>query len=334
MTGRAAVRVGVLCVLSAICAELLQAYDDTTGHPAELAFAIVLYAGLYGAPALLTRELARRAGWGWPSILVALTALGLLHCMVIDQSAFSEDYRDIAIWHDLVRPTYLEPLGISAFTLQSFTMGHVVFSFGAPIALAEALDPSTAHRPWLRVRGLVLAGLAYLAVAGLVLYGVYVETGDHATPTELAVASAVVAGLLLLAWQVGRRHPARAGGSSPSVGVMAALVLAALAAAAAYDSAPSTWWGFARDVGLVALVATGLAWSGRRWRWGPAQVAAVALGAVLSRGLLAFTYYPLLGEVSAARKYSHNVVMLLVVGGLGLLACRRSRRDAVFSPHP
>ena len=59
-------QVAGLLVLSAIGAELLAAYDDSTGRPGELLFAVLFFAALYGAPALLIRELARRMGWGWP----------------------------------------------------------------------------------------------------------------------------------------------------------------------------------------------------------------------------------------------------------------------------
>ena len=37
-----------------------------------------------------------------------------------------------------MRATYVEPLGLSAYMAQNFILGHVIFSFAAPIALAEA----------------------------------------------------------------------------------------------------------------------------------------------------------------------------------------------------
>src|SRR5690606_6438127 len=61
--------IGVL-VLCPVGAELLAAYGESTGDPGAVAFALVFFAGLYGAPALLARELARRCGWGWPSLLL------------------------------------------------------------------------------------------------------------------------------------------------------------------------------------------------------------------------------------------------------------------------
>ena len=72
-----------LLLLSAIGAELLAAYDDITGRPAEVLSAAVVFGALYGAPALLIRELARRMGWGWPSVIMLAFALGILQPGVI-----------------------------------------------------------------------------------------------------------------------------------------------------------------------------------------------------------------------------------------------------------
>ena len=46
----------------------------------------------------------------------------------------------------------------------------------------------------------------------------------------------------------------------------------------------------------------------------------------LARGLLAFTYYPVVGETSAAQKYAHNVVMLAVIAAAGAYSCAAARR--------
>lgn len=67
-----------------------------------------------------------------------------------------------------------------------------------------------------------------------------------------------------------------------------------------------------------------LARAARGRDWGLTHVAAVATGVLVSRGALAFLYYPLVGETSAERKYAHNVVMLLVVVAAGAYAIRRA----------
>jgi hypothetical protein len=118
------------------------------------------------------------------------------------------------------------------------------------------------------------------------------------------------------------RRVATASRRAPHVAVVVAVsfVLATL-----LSLAPSTWAVAAS--GAIAVVAVALlAYASCGLGWGVRHAGAVAAGAVLSRGLLAFTYYPPIGEVSAARKYAHNVVMLAAVSAVVALALRT--RDA------
>ena len=98
--------------------------------------------------------------------------------------------------------------------------------------------------------------------------------------------------------------------------------------ASALALVPETWLGVA--IAAVVVVASGwlLARAARGRDWGLAHIAAVATGALASRGTLAFLYYPLVGETPAAQKYAHNVVMLLVVAAAGAYAIRRSAHPA------
>ena len=119
-----AAQVAGLLALAAIGAELLAAYDDTTGRPVELLGAGLFFAVLYGAPALVIRELARRNGWRWPSIVLLAFALGILQAGVIDQSLFAGDYRDIETWEASLRGTFIGPLGLSASNALNFVPGR------------------------------------------------------------------------------------------------------------------------------------------------------------------------------------------------------------------
>jgi hypothetical protein len=185
------VPVGALMVLSAIGAELLAAYDDSTGRPGELLFALVFFAMLYGCPALLIREVVRRLGRGWPSILALSAAAGLLQAGMIDQALYADSYGDIAGWEESLRSTYIAPLGIGGFMLQNFLLGHVVFSFGAPIAIAESLRPEAARMTWLSWRGTALAVVLWLLAAAAIVSDTY-RSPAHATVPELAVTLLVV----------------------------------------------------------------------------------------------------------------------------------------------
>ena len=68
-------------------------------------------APLYGPRPFLIRETARRLDLGWPSILLLAGAFGLIQAGVVDQSMFSQDYRDIPYWDDMSVPTYVRRWG-------------------------------------------------------------------------------------------------------------------------------------------------------------------------------------------------------------------------------
>ena len=156
-------------VLAPVTAEYLIGYDDTLTNPAALIFGVLFFGPLYGAPAVLIREVARRTGRGWSAILLLGCAFGLIQAGLIDQSLFDPSYRDISFWPSLREPTFLAPLGTSAFMLVSFVGGHVFGSIAAPIGLAEACWPRLRDRPWLGWRGSALMGVLWLLGALFVL---------------------------------------------------------------------------------------------------------------------------------------------------------------------
>lgn len=321
-------RIVGLLALCGIGAELLAAYSDNTGDPGGIAFALVFFGALYGAPALLARDLVRRLGWGWPSLLALFAALAVAQACLIDQSLFSADYGGYEGWEDNREPTLIPPLGISGYNAYSFIAGHVIYSFAAPVALAEAWAPRRARTPWLGPIGTVLAGLAYLAAAALIVTDPESQSGSG---SQLAGATGVIAALLLLAVGVGRRGR-RCRAELPDPGRprrVWIIVATGLVAAVIPDLIPVTWPGVAVATAVTAAFGVGILLAARRWGWTLRHSAAAGLAYLLARGLLAFTYYPLSGEVSAGAKYAHNTVMLLVVLIAGWLALApRSRHGA------
>ena len=311
-----------LVALSAIGAELLAAYDDSTGQVGALLFALVFFGALYGAPALLIREVARRAGWRWPSMLMIALALGIVQAGVIDQSLFSVDYRDIDGWEESLRDTFIAPLGFSAYNAYSFVLGHVIYSFGAPIAVAEAWRPAHGQAPWLQGRGIAMAAVAYLGAAALIMAD---PDSTAATATQVAASLVVSAICLAAAVWVGQR-PSRVRTESVPPG-LGTTVLGTLALAVVAGAVPETWIGFAIAIAAMSSAGILLARMATRSGWNQRHVAAVGVGFLLTRGLLAFLYFPLVGEVSAKRKYAHNVLTLVVVGVAGWLALRAENHD-------
>ena len=294
-----------LLVLAPVCAEYLSAYDDSTGHPATLLGNLVIFIPLYGCSALLIREVARRARLGWPGILLLAAAFGFIEAGLIDQSLFSPDYRGLEGWEATYAATLIGPLGLSAVNLISFVGGHVMLSICGPIALVEAWRPSRATEPWLRLPGLVITALAYAIGSAFVLFW-HLQTEEwHAGVGQLVGAGLVVVALIVAAVLLGRRARligtcgARAGARRRS----SSLVLGA-----AYNLMPQTWPGFAGSVVLLVIAAILVARASRTRRWSPTHVAIVGATPLFLTAALAFTYDPMIGEVTAQAKYAHNAV--------------------------
>jgi hypothetical protein len=315
MFAQRAFAIGSLAVLSAVGAELLAAYNDTTGRPLALLGNLVFFALLYGCPALLIRELARRTGRGWATMLMLAAAAGLIQAGLLDQSLFAERYDGVRGWEASFRATALPPLGVSAYMLQGFLLGHVVFSFCAPIALVEAMCPSLAGRPWLGRAGLVVTVDLWLLIA----VAIFADAG-RASPAELAVTAAVVVALLIVALRAhGPARRARTPTPRPE-----AVLAAGFVAATLHALMPDTWAGTAGALLVAGAAAVALARAARGSAWGLRHGAALATGVLLSRGVLAFTYFPVVGHTPAVAKYAHNVGMLLLVITVGVCAGRRS----------
>jgi len=309
-----------LLVFSPVCAEYLWGYDDTTGDALVLLGGLLIFVPLYGAPALLIREAAVRLGLHWPGVLLLAAAAGLVEAGLVDQSMFSTSYRDIPYWDDITVPTAIEPLGISVYTALTFVGGHVVLSFGAPIAIVEGLAGSAGRRPWLGRVGLAVTAFFYLAAAGLVLGDHLNSEADHASATQVAVAGAVVvllvgAALATRRWRLG---PSPGGVPGPWL-----LGLGVLAVASGYTILPPSAAGTAALELLALATIFTLVGLSRRDGWSRAHTITVAGGALVAAGIGAFWTTPL-GDVPAAAKYAHNAALLLLVAVLTVAAVRRA----------
>jgi hypothetical protein len=311
-----------LFVLAPVCAEYLWGYDDSTGHPATLLGNLIVFSPLYGAPALLIRELARRRRWGWPAILLLAAAFGVVEAAIVDQSVWSTDYRDIPYWEAMSTPTYLAPIGLSLYLALSFVGGHVILSIGSPVALLESLTPARRNERWLGPVVVWVVVALYASACALVLEDAH-DTGEaSATWGQLVGSSLVVMGLVGAAFVVGHRSAPIEPGNAPRPLLV---WVAAFVAMIGWVAIPPTRIGTA----LIALLALGVVLIVRRWShrdaWAQPHVLALASGALVAAGCFAFWTTPI-GEVSTTQKYSHNVALLAGVAVLSLVAVRRAGR--------
>ena len=100
----------LLFVVAPVCAEYLTAYDpEVTGQAAALVGGLLVLGPLYGAPAILIRELAARTGMHWTGILALAGAFGVLQAGVVDQSLFAMHYLGYDEWADGMALTLVAP---------------------------------------------------------------------------------------------------------------------------------------------------------------------------------------------------------------------------------
>lgn len=323
-------QVAGLLVLAPVGAEYLAAYDDTTGDAPRLLLGLLVLVPLYGCPALLIREVARRNGRGYGSMVLLATGYGLVQAGLVDQSLFNPGYRGIEGWSEEFRATLVGPLGVSASHALSFVSGHVVYSICAPIAVVESGRTRSATTPWLGRPALVVLGLLWLAASAAVLSDHLASEEFRASPAQLVGTGALVVGLVVLALRTPARPRRPALHRAPPALVV--LLLSGVLSLV-YGWVGATWTGTGLMAAALLLAAAGLLLGSGTTGWGARQVGAAAAAPLVVRAVLAFTYDPVVGEVGAAAKYGHNLVMLALTLALAVLVLtRRGRGVDLTSP--
>lgn len=310
-----------LFLLSPTSAEYLVGYAESTYHPLEMAWGLLILAPLYGSVALLIREIARRTGRGWPTMLLFAAAFGLIQAGLIDQSLFNPHYGvdlNIPYWDTERLPTWLGQLGISANLTLDFISTHIIWSFAAPIALVECCAPRIADRPWLGRIGILLMVSLYLAAAAVVFDDHFRVTGFMATKAQF-VATAACALLLGIAALLAPVFTGNHTGYVPAPWLLALLVLAVLAL---HIFSSPDWLGVSASLlafgGCTMLIAV---WS-KRAAWKSLHVLGVAAAALLAYAMTSFAILPA-GDPALTVKYAVNTVMLVSVLALAALAFRQ-----------
>jgi hypothetical protein len=311
-------------MLSPVCAEYLSAYDVSADGLLTLLAGLLVLAPLYGAPALLAREVAVRRGLGWPGLLLVVTALGVLQAVIVDQSVVNADYRNFAGWSDLWQPTYVAALDLSAYGAVAFVLGHTVASFGAPLAIVAVASRDGA-RPWLGRWVVLILGVLYVAAAGLVLSDHVSSEGWQLSAAQLVGALVVVAVLVGVALRTGgpRQNPMPPRGAwRPPSPVLLVLLGMMVESALGWSI---VWPALVATVVGLAVLAVALVRWGRSRRWTSRHVGALAIGVLLSRALGGFLVDPVDGGRTAAT-YLVNLGATLLVAVLAAVALRATRR--------
>ena len=292
--------------------------------PLKLLPVVIVLAPMYGGGAALIRDVARRAGRGWPTMLLLALAYMLVEEGLVTQSLFNHDYLKMQM--HLLDPAYLPALGIGAWWTLLMINLHVFWSMGVSIALVEALYPAEADAPW-------MGGIGDAVVGGIFVLGAVANFGigfkqNHfvASHTQLLSVAALCVLVAVCAYLLPRSDRSVLGGAAPSVWVSGVM---ALVLGSGLMSTPSRWgWGAVGTMLAIDVIFLGLVWIlSRRTGWGPLHILSLAAGGAVAYGVHAFLQKPLLGGVVWAR-IGNAVFLAAAIGVIALGVKRVSRLTA------
>jgi hypothetical protein len=294
--------------------------------PLTWLFLLVMLAPFYGGGALLIRELARRTGRGWPTMLLLGAAYTLIEEGFTTQSLFNPDY--LHLHGHFLSYAWIPALGIGAWWTVFMFNVHTFWSMGVSIALVEGLFPARAESPWLGRIGTAVA--VVLFIAGGVVGTAYNIRHDHyfASPAQFATAGIFCVVFVCAAFLI--RFPRvrnRLGGvPAPWITGVATLLLALLLLLT-----PPNWnWG---AVAFIALIDTSfLAFAGmlsRRSGWTALHTLSLGGAGALAYGIHAFIQPPVAGAKSHAMVLASHIILLTAAGALIAIATSRIRTTPV-----
>jgi hypothetical protein len=301
--------------------------------PVTMLGLVLLLGPMYGGGAILIREVVRRTGRGWPSIVLLGLAYGIVEEAFTTESLFDPDYVNA----HLLDKGFVPALGIAIpWTIFVLTI-HTVWSIGAPIALAEGLTPTRRTTPWLRTPGLVTAAVLFTVGSAATAIASYHNDRFVAPWPRLLIAGLITAALMVVALRLPRRvsRPAPAAppvGAASPVGAAPSpwLVLgAALAAGGLFMVADKLPTAASVAIAVLDLTAAVLAVAtcSRRPGWDGRHRLALASAALLVYAGHSFTTHPLSGDGPVVTPVSHAVFAAAAVALIAVEARRLSARD-------
>lgn len=286
---------------------------------------------------MIIREIARRTGRGWPTMILLAFAFAVFQAGLVDNSLFMTESGNIEWWNDFATATYIPVLVISGYMALSFVVGHVIWSIGAPIAVIEAFAGRRQTTPWLGKIGLAVTVAAYI-IASLLIF-LFVDEGRFFLPSwpQLAGAAAVVVAFLVAAYFAERSPRPTTEQKAPTPWIVGVCAFVLLSGETAVDLVIRVlnidtlllidWRGFVLQV--VTLAALGLLiwiWSQRK-SWGTMHILAVGGAALLARAVAAFFVEPF-SDVSLHDKLIINTILFVAIAAIIFLAARSARKTA------
>jgi hypothetical protein len=296
--------------------------------PINMIGALFFLAPMYGGGALLIREIMRRTGRGWPSIIVLALAYGIFEEAFLTETLFNPNYLGLNL--NLLNPAYIPALGIGVWWTVFVITLHTVWSISVSIGLTESLVPDRATKPWLGWIGLSFISLLFaLAAAGSAVYAVKSDKMHFiASVPQFAWSAAAVILVAVIAFLLPKPSSSRkpVPGAVPSPWLVGLL---ALVSGSIFMTVPRGWaWGaVAIYLALYAIMIVAVSIWCRRAGWDGLHRLALAGGAALAYAWHAFIQKPVINQpVSVVRTGNGIFALALIV----LLAIAAKKNTAVL----
>ncbi|GAA2702583.1 hypothetical protein [Actinoplanes palleronii] len=178
--------------------------------PLRQAWVVLIFLPIYGGGALLIREVTRRIGGGFPSLLLFGAAYGVIEEGLVLQGLTSPHLYGAADWAPRL-------FGLNTAYAELNLAYHPVFSITVPIVLTELIFAGHGRRPYLRRGGLIITGVVTALGALLLRLAIPpVEDPNYTLPPLAAVFFLTAASLLTTAAYFVRPEPTRPAPPTPA----------------------------------------------------------------------------------------------------------------------
>jgi hypothetical protein len=293
--------------------------------PVSMLGVLLILAPLYGGGALLIREIVRRTGGGYPRIMTLGLAYAIFEEAFTTQTLFNPNYLHLNL--HLLQPAYIPTLGIGIWwTLHVLTL-HTVWSISVSVALAEALAPDRAEKPWLGRVGLAVTGVVFILGALASVAITLKQDPFVASGVQLLTAGLICAGVIAASFGLrrGRLSPAHAERSAPGAWWTGA---AALCAGSIFLIIPRQWgWTAAGLYVLLYLAMIAFVWiCSRSAGWSRLHRLALAGGAALAYAWHAFLQTPAVGTGGTVDRVGNAIFAAALIALLWIAAKRNAAR--------
>jgi hypothetical protein len=297
--------------------------DIPLSHP----IALVFLAPIYGGGALLIREIVRRTGRGWPSIVVLALAYGILEESFMTQTLFNPNY--LGKNFHLLDHAYIPALGMGAWWTVFVLTLHTVWSISVPICLVESLVPKRAREPWLRNVGLGVVAVLFIWIG--IASAIFSVRQDKAHFVA-SVAQFTWAGVFFVvaataAFLLPKSDVIRGTGTAPNAWTIGAFALITSSLVLLIPPAWG-WWAFAAEVGVEIIAVLVIIYWSRLAGWGMPHRLGLAGGAGLSYAWHGFVQHPVMGSGGLSMRIGNAVLALGLIAFL-TVAGRRVRSCAI-----